>query len=61
MVGYNKEGFIIRNSWGTEWGDNGYTLYKYSDWGHHWELWTTVDIDNDDVYVPSPKCNCNIL
>jgi hypothetical protein len=25
IVGYTKDHFIIRNSWGTEYGDNGYT------------------------------------
>ncbi len=24
IVGFNKEGFLIRNSWGTGWGDHGY-------------------------------------
>ena len=43
VVGYNKEGFIIRNSWGKDWADNGYTIYPYEDWGAHWEIWTTVD------------------
>lgn len=45
-VGWNKEGFIIRNSWGTGWGDSGYTLYPYSEWGTHWEAWTTLDADS---------------
>lgn len=43
IVGYNKEGFIIRNSWGMFWGDKGYSIYKYSDWGIHWEIWCIVD------------------
>ena len=43
VVGYNKDGFIIRNSWGRFWGDRGYTLYPYEDWGSHWECWTTID------------------
>ena len=43
IVGYNREGFIIRNTWGTNWGDNGYCIYPYSDWGSHWEIWTTID------------------
>ena len=57
VVGYNKDGFIIRNSWGTRWGDKGYTLYKYSDWGSHWEIWSTVDVDMDNIYFPS-RDNC---
>lgn len=47
VVGYNddNEHFIIRNSWGPSWGDKGYCYYKYSDWGSHWECWTTIDLD----------------
>ena len=31
-VGYddNKEHFIVRNSWGTKWGDNGYFYMPYN-------------------------------
>jgi C1A family cysteine protease len=43
IVGYNKQGFIIRNSWGSEWADSGYTIYPYEDWGSHYEIWTTID------------------
>ncbi len=43
VVGYNKTSFIIRNSWGTSWGDKGYTYYNFNEFGAHWELWTLVD------------------
>jgi len=43
VVGYTKNGFIIRNSWGSGWGDNGYCIYPYDHFGAHWEIWTTVD------------------
>ena len=43
VVGYDSTGFIIRNSWGDDWGDNGYTIYPYADWGAHWEVWTSID------------------
>ena len=43
IVGYNKEGFIIRNSWGKKFGDNGYTLLKYEDSDKLVEIWTIVE------------------
>ena len=45
VVGYNNqmEHFVIRNSWGEDWGDKGHTFYKFKDWGSHWECWTTMD------------------
>jgi C1A family cysteine protease len=43
VVGYTETGFILRNSWGEEWGKNGYVEYPYSDWGMHTEIWTFVD------------------
>lgn len=43
IVGYNLDGFIIRNTWGVNWGDKGYCIYPYEDWGSHWEIWTTID------------------
>ena len=30
IVGYNNNGFIIRNSWGRQWAYNGYSVYKYN-------------------------------
>lgn len=40
IVGYDKNGFIIRNSWGTSFGQRGYTTLRYEDFNSFLELWT---------------------
>lgn len=49
VVGYTKNSFIIRNSWGRDWGDNGYCYYSFDDFGAHWEIWTMVDEDSTKI------------
>jgi len=63
VVGYNKEGVIIRNSWGSNWNKDGHTVYSYNDWGKHWEIWTTIDADQDDQdYGPDDdSCKCTLI
>lgn len=51
VVGYNEQGFIIRNSWSKSWGDDGYCIMSYEDFGLQWELWACVDADS---YAPDP-------
>jgi hypothetical protein len=40
IVGYNEDGFIIRNSWGRSYGDNGYSIIPYDDFNNFMEIWT---------------------
>lgn len=42
IVGYNDEGFIIRNSWGPSFGNNGYSTLKFEDYSKLIEVWTIV-------------------
>lgn len=32
IVGYNKKGFWVQNSWGRDWGKDGVALWTYEDW-----------------------------
>jgi len=32
IVGYDKQGFWIQNSWGEDWGKDGTALWSYEDW-----------------------------
>jgi hypothetical protein len=43
IVGYDKHGFIIRNSWGKSFGTNGYTTIKYEDAYRFVEMWTIIE------------------
>lgn len=43
FVGYNREGFIIRNSWGPRYGNQGYSILKYADFDKVLECWTIID------------------
>ena len=43
IVGYDKEGFIIRNSWGTDFADKGYTKIKYEEFKKLMEIWTIIN------------------
>jgi hypothetical protein len=42
LVGYNEQGFIVRNSWGTWWGDSGHEIIPFEDFGflaERYALW----------------------
>ena len=58
IAGYNEDGFIIRNSWGKTWGQNGYCIFPYEDWGLQWESWTTVDANSFDPEPEPDKKGC---
>ena len=32
LVGYNRYGFIVQNSWGPSWGTKGFAILPYEDW-----------------------------
>lgn len=40
VVGYDEEGFIIRNSWGKSYCENGYSKLLYRDFNRIIEIWT---------------------
>lgn len=43
IVGYDEDGFIIRNSWGSGFGDKGYTHISLEDMLKMIEIWTVMD------------------
>ena len=64
VVGYDdsRSSFVLRNSWGRDWGDNGYCYLPYSDWGMIWEAWSSVDGPSDALDpLVKPKKNCCVV
>jgi len=56
VIGYDREGFILRNSWGEDWNGDGHVVFPYADWGCHIECWVVINGDS------SKKTNeCTIL
>jgi hypothetical protein len=41
-VGYNKDGFILRNSWGQTWNGDGYTIIPFLECGKILEAWAII-------------------
>lgn len=32
LVGFNRSGFVVQNSWGKDWGQGGFAVLSYADW-----------------------------
>jgi hypothetical protein len=42
LVGYNEVGFLVQNSWGTDWGKGGFATLPYEDWlDSAYDAWVT--------------------
>ncbi len=55
VVGYSPtDGFKIRNTWGSDWGNGGYTVFPFEDFGLQSEIWTSVDANS---YTSGPPVN----
>lgn len=43
LVGFNRDGFVIQNSWGKAWGAGGFAVISYADWlAHAMDVWVTA-------------------
>ena len=40
LTGWDKDGFVLQNSWGTSWKNKGKTIFPYSDFKYVIEAWT---------------------
>jgi hypothetical protein len=58
VVGYTPTGFILRNSWGTGWGDAGHCILPFAEVPIAWEGWTCVDEKSALLATDRTKGNC---
>jgi C1A family cysteine protease len=43
LVGFNRTGFVIQNSWGDHWGAGGFAVVSYADWlAHAMDVWVAA-------------------
>jgi hypothetical protein len=43
LVGFNRIGFVIQNSWGDKWGAGGFAVISYPDWmAHAMDVWVAA-------------------
>jgi predicted chitinase len=43
LVGFNRIGFVIQNSWGGNWGAGGFAVIRYADWlAHAMDAWVAA-------------------
>lgn len=43
LVGFNRVGFVIQNSWGNKWGAGGFAVISYADWlAHAMDTWVAA-------------------
>ncbi|HEX5336905.1 MAG TPA: peptidoglycan-binding protein [Gallionella sp.] len=43
LVGFNRVGFVIQNSWGKHWGAGGFAVISYADWlVHAMDAWVAA-------------------
>jgi Papain family cysteine protease len=55
VIGYNEEGFKLKNSWGEEWNGDGCVYFPFTSWHLVYECWTAMVNFDDDMpghYAP---------
>jgi len=55
IVGYDTNGFILRNSWGSTWANNGYTNLPFNDFSLILNTYSAITMDDTLVFPKNKK------
>jgi hypothetical protein len=62
IVGYNKTGFMVQNSWGKKWGWKGFAIISYQDWiSNGYDAWVVArGVPVDSINAPTMYSNSSL-
>lgn len=62
IVGYNKTGFMVQNSWGKKWGWKGFAIISYQDWiNNGYDAWVVArGVPADAKHAPTMYSNSSL-
>jgi hypothetical protein len=64
LVGYNEQGFVAQNSWGTSWGQSGFAILPYEEWNQYgsdaWVCALGVPADTQRALKP-PRRSSHVI
>jgi hypothetical protein len=67
VVGYTNDSFILRNTWGADWADKGYTYMPFTDYtkyslkAYYATFLNNINIPKLDTIIPTPLNNTSII
>lgn len=54
IYGWNKDGWLVHNSWGKYWGKQGKFIVPFTfEWNEAWAVIDTIDNDDKDIKKPN--------
>lgn len=62
IIGYNRTGFVVQNSWGKKWGWNGFAIISYQDWiANGYDAWVVArGVPVDSQHAPTMYSNTSL-
>lgn len=49
VLGWTREGLILKNSWGPDWNGDGYIILPYVEYNNSWECWVAIPLRTEQL------------